>query len=188
MSLLALDARWRRLHDETRACPCCGRRFSGLIDFAFAMPDAWPHDAPTPKAPEVVVGEDRLSADLCRLDQDRFLCAILSLPVRGSDEAVHFALWTAVAPDLFYAYLDAASGTGPDFAGGTGWLMNDLPGFESDEPLACTLRPGAPGERPQIALTDGPLAGLQQDGISFDALLDLYAALGNDIRPHLAAD
>jgi hypothetical protein len=188
MSLLALDARWRRLHDETRACPCCGRRFSGLIDFAFATPDAWPHDAPTPDRPEITAGEDRLSADLCRLGDDRFLCAILSLPVRGSDEAVHFALWTAVTPELFYGYLDAATEGNTGFAGGPGWLMNDLPGYESDTPLACTLHPGAPGERPRIVLKEGPLAALQQDGISFDALLDLYAALGDDIRPHLTTD
>ena len=188
MSLLALDARWRRLHDETRACPCCGRRFSGLIDFAFAQPDAWPHAAPSPENPEILAGEDRLSSDLCRLGEDRFLCAILTLPVRGSDEAVHFALWVAVTPDTFYAYLDAATGEGPPFEGGEGWLMNDLPGYESDVPLACTLAPGAPGERPRLMLKDGPLAALQQDGISFDALLDLYAALGDDLRPHLAAD
>lgn len=134
------------------------------------------------------MGEDRLSPDLCRLGEDRFLCAILSLPVRGADEAVHFALWAAVTPELFYGYLDAATEGSTEFAGGHGWLMNDLPGFESDEPLACTLKPGAPGERPRISLTDGPLATLQRDGISFDALLDLYAALGDDIRPHLAAD
>ncbi|MDV4143943.1 DUF2199 domain-containing protein [Shimia sp. FJ5] len=188
MSLLALDARWRRLHDEARACPCCGRQFSGLIDFAFAQPDAWPHAEPTPGMPEIVAGEDRLSPDLCRIGEDRFLSALLSLNVRGSDEEVHFALWVAVAPKTFYAYLDAATGDGPAFEGGAGWLMNDLPGFESDEPLPCTLLPGAEGERPRIRLADGPLAALQADGIGFDPLLDLYAALGDDIRPHLAAD
>ncbi len=188
MSLLALDARWRRLHDEARACPCCGRRFSGLIDFAFAQPDAWPHAEPTPETPEITAGEDRLSPDLCRLGEDRFLSALLSLPVRGSDEEVHFALWVAVTPETFYAYLDAATGEGPAFEGGTGWLMNDLPGFESDEPLPCTLLPGPEGERPRIRLSEGPLAALQSDGIGFDPLLDLYAALGDDIRPHLSAD
>lgn len=188
MSLLALDARWRRLHDEARACPCCGRRFSGLIDFGFAQPDAWPHDAPTDAMPEVAAGQDRLSPDLCRIGEDRFLCALLTLPVRGSDEAVHFALWVAVAPDTFYAYLNAATGEGPAFEGGDGWLMNDLPGYESDEPIACRLRPGAPGERPRIAISQGPLAVLQKDGIGFDALLGLYADLGDDIRPHLNAD
>lgn len=188
MSLLALDARWRRLHDENRACPCCGRQFSGLIDFAFGQPDAWPHEEPTPDHPEIIAGEDRLSPDLCRLGEDRFLSALLTLPIRGSDEVVHFALWVAIAPDLFYAYLDAAMDNGPDFQGGPGWLMNDLPGYESDDPIPCTLSPGAPGERPRITVTNGPLATLQQDGIAFDVLLDLYADLGDDIRPHLAAD
>ncbi|MCW8843680.1 MAG: DUF2199 domain-containing protein, partial [Rhodobacteraceae bacterium] len=186
--LLALDARWRRLHDEARSCPCCGRRFSGLIDFAYAHPDAWPHAEPTPDTPVIAVGADRLSPDLCRLGEDRCLCALLSLPVRGSDEAVHFALWVAVAPETFYAYLEAATDDRAAFHGGQGWLMNDLPGYASEDPIACTLIPGGPGERPRIAVSDGPLATLSAEGIGFDALLDLYAALGDDIRPHLAAD
>jgi hypothetical protein len=32
------------------------------------------------------------------------------------------------------------------------------------------------------------LARLQEDGITFDQLLDIYAAAGQDVRPHLTAE
>ena len=41
--------------------------------------------------------------------------------------------------------------------------------------------------RPILRIEDEahPYFGRQRDGISFDELLDIYAACGTDIRPHL---
>ncbi len=187
MSLLALDARWRRLHDENRRCPCCAKQFNGIFDIGYDHPDSWPHASLSDSPCDTVqVGQDKLSADLCRHAEHRFILCVLPLPVRGSDEVFNFGPWASVHPDTFYAYLEDATGETPGFKGGEAWLMNDLPGFESEEPIACNLRPGPEGQRPRLCAQEGPLARAQSDGISFDQLLDIYGATGSDIRPHLA--
>ncbi|MBO9409549.1 DUF2199 domain-containing protein [Shimia sp. R9_1] len=186
MSLLALDSRWRRLHDPDWVSPKSGRSFGGLIDIGYDHPDPWPHGDLQGCGQEVLeVGDDKLSADLCRCDGLRFVRAMLALPIRGSDEAVQFVIWAHLADADFYRYLDDATGETPGFEGCTAWLMNDIPGFESETPLEGALIAGGAQERPRLSLKDGPLAEAQKAGITFDALLDLYAATGNDIRPDL---
>ncbi|MEC3861685.1 DUF2199 domain-containing protein [Mesobacterium sp. TK19101] len=187
MNLLPLDARWRRFNDETRTCPCCGRSFNGIFDIGLDHPDCWPHGDRQATGRDILdAGEDRLSADLCRWEQHRFICCVLPLPIRGSDEVFHFAVWASVTPENFYRYIDFCNGDA-GFDGCFAWLMNDLPGFETEEPIACDLTPGTVAERPTLTAHDGPLAKAQHVGISFDDLLDIYAACGQDIRPHLTA-
>lgn len=189
MSLLALDSRWRRFNDESRTCPCCGQSFNGIFDIGFDHPDTWPHEALRDSGEtELQVGEDRLSADLCRVDEHRFIRCVLPLPLRGSDEHFCFGAWASVKPENFYRYIDDAVGEAEEFEGCFAWLMNDLPGYESEDPIACDLVPGHEGQRPTLKVHAGPLADAQKEGITFDQLLDIYAASGNDIRPHLAAD
>lgn len=189
MNLLDLDARWKRFNDENRACPCCGQRFSGIFDIGYDHPDIWPHgDLAESGQTDFQVGEDRLTAELCKVDDHRFIRCVLPLPVRGSDEVFFFGPWASVTPETFFAYIDTATDPSKDFAGGAAWLMNDLPGFETSDVIACDLVSGAGGERPSLMAQSGPLAEAQKTGISFDQLLDIYAASGTDIRPHLTAD
>lgn len=189
MSLLNLDARWRRFNDENRACPCCGQRFSGIFDIGFDHPDCWLHGALRDSGQdELQVGEDKLGTDLCRFQEHRFIRGVIQLPVRGSDESFGYGVWASVKPENFYRYIDDATGEDPGFDGCFAWLMNALPGFDFTEPVACDLRPGGDGMRPTLHAQDGPLAAAQETGISFDDLLDIYAATGNDIRPHLMED
>lgn len=187
MNLLDLDARWKRLHDEDRTCPCCGRTFSGIIDLGYNHPDDWPH-GPREGETDLFVGDDRLSADLCRLNGRHFIRCTLPLPIRGSDEHFAFGPWAEVAEETFRAYLGTYDDPPADFAGGEGLLANDLPLFEDSAGDAVRLVGGPADKRPELFALDGPLADAQRDGISFDALLDIYAASGMDIRPHLAQD
>ena len=186
MTLLALDSRWQRLMDPDYVS-AGGKTFGGLVDIGFEAPDAWPHATPAETGEEVVeLGADKLSADLCRLDDTHYLRVILPLPVRGAEEAALFSLWAAVSPEDFARYLADWQGTAEaPFTTAPAWLMTDLPGYESDTPLHGTLTAQDEGV-PRLTL-DGtePLAAAQAEGISFDALLDLYAALGTDLRPHL---
>ena len=64
-------------------------------------------------------------------------------------------------------------------------LANEVPGLEADMGV---LHFPSREERPALTAQSGPLAQAQQNGISFDQLLDLYAACGDDIRPHLTQD
>ena len=177
MTLLALDARWRRLQEK----------FGGVFDIGFQMPSAWPHAEPTEETPEGVAGDDRLAPELCRLGGKRFLHAILPLPIRGADDVLYLAPWAEVPPETFYAYLDHVSDGAP-FTGGAARLANDLPLYPGSLDQPVSLNPGGDGARPLILAEDGPLAEAQDEGISLDQLIELYAAAGQDIRQALASD
>lgn len=184
MSLLDLDARWRRFNDTGYTCSCCGMAAPGVYDIGFGHPDSWPHESLDEAGrDEIAVGDDKLSADLCKIEDDRFIRCVLPLPVRGSDELFHFGVWARVEPADFYAYIEHCVEAAP-FDGCDAWLMNDLHGFEADV-VPCRLTAGPNGQSPRLVAKDGPLAAAQTDGISFDDLLDIYAAYGNDLRPHL---
>ncbi|MHA6323475.1 DUF2199 domain-containing protein [Roseivivax sp. CAU 1753] len=183
MNLLALDARWQRLNDPDYACPCCGRSFGGLVDIGFDAPDVWPFAVPGP-GDVVTEGDDKLSSELCRLGDARFLRAHLAIPLRGAEDAVHLAPWLAVSPPDFYAVLDrieAGDGTAARFPA---TLANALPPL-LETGAAGVMHAGPAEARPDFRPADGALVAAVTDGLSFDAVLDLYAAIGADIRPHL---
>ncbi len=187
MSLLSLDARWRRFNDESRSCPCCDRQFAGIYDIGFDQPSDWPH-AQRGEAPFVKEGEDQLSPDLCRQGENRYLRAVLTLPVQGADESVLISPWVMVASETFYAYLETWDNAAADLPGpAQATLANDLPGFATAGE-AVTLDFSARDTRPTVGAMAGPLHQALTSGISFDQLLDLYAECGDDIRPHLLRD
>ncbi len=186
MNLLALDSRWQRFNDENWACPCCGQSFSGVFDIGFDHPDPWPHGSLRDSGkPEMQVGLDKLSPDLCRWEDHRFIRCVLPLPIKGSDEVFHFGVWGRVADEHFYRYIDEAVGEGAGFDRCASLLTNELPLFESDEPISCEMVSDTDGQCPRLIATDGPLAHAQREGISFDQLLDIYAATGTEVRKHL---
>nr|WP_319250410.1 DUF2199 domain-containing protein [uncultured Celeribacter sp.] len=167
-SILDLDPRWRALTDP-------GGPYGGVIDIGFDHPSDWPHD-PRGDQPFVKAGDDQLASELCRLEDARYLCATLSLPIRGSEEAVMIALWAEVPPPVFYAYLDLLDG-GPVPATALATLANDLsPLVAQDSPL--TLEFGDGSARPA-----GRLTGIAD--ISLDDLLALYEASGTLTRSDL---
>ncbi|MBT9382496.1 DUF2199 domain-containing protein [Pseudooceanicola sp. CBS1P-1] len=182
MNLLQLDARWRRFTDPDFRSPIDGRGFSGLYDLGFEAPDDWPHATPEGDA-VVEVGQHRLASELCRIGEHRYLRCVIPLALRGAgDEVFWFAPWAEVASADFYAFLDSLD-SGAPFAGCTARLANALPGF--GDALEGRLLGGEDGERPRFQPDGGPLAEAVAEGLSFDTLLDIYAAAGDDIRPHL---
>lgn len=187
MSLLSLDARWRRFNDPDRACPCCGRRFSGVYDIAYDHPAQWPYGERGDQ-PFVKRGEDQLAADLCRVGDHRLLRAVVSLPIQGADEAVHLTPWVEVPPDTFYAYLATSDDPDAPLPPATEvMLANDVPGY-AEAPCPVTLHFDTREALPRITAPDTPLDKAITQGIGLDQLLDLYAACGDDIRPHLMRD
>lgn len=183
------DPRWQRFNDSKKPCPCCGRTFSGVFDIGYDHPDPWPHGNRADSGQEVLsVNKDTLSADLCRMGQFRFIRCVLHLPIIGSDQSFAFGPWGSVRPENFDTYVrHELSGTLDHYEGCFAWLMNTLPGFDFDDWLPCNMVIGEPTERPELEVHDGSheLARLQEEGITFDQLLDIYSAAGQDIRPHL---
>jgi hypothetical protein len=184
---LSKDPRWRRFNDNSYNCPCCERSFSGIFDIGFDHPDPWPHGHRGASGQdELIVGEDRLGTDLCRFDGHLFVRSVLYLPVRGSGERFGFGCWGSLSDENFDTYVEDTLGEAV-FEGAFSWLANSLPCFESTDPLPCNMTPGAEGQRPSLWVQEGhPLFEAQQDGISFDTLLDIYEKTGSDLRPHLS--
>ena len=178
------DPRWQRFNDSSRTWR--GRTFEGVFDIGFDHPDPWPHGNRSESGEEVmIVGPDQLDADLCQIGKHRFIRAVLTLPIIGTDQTFAFGAWGSVNPANFDRYVENAAAGG--FEGCFAWLMNKPPGFDFDDWPPCNLVVTDPAERPHLEVHDGSheLAELQETGITFDRLLDIYAAAGQDIRPHL---
>ena len=180
------DPRWRRFNDPARRGPS-GQPFNGVFDIGFDHPAPWPHGNRAEAEVDVLeVGGDRLDADLCEWGKYRFIRTVLVLPIKGTDQVFAYGPWGSVNPANFDRYVAASEGGDP-FEGCFAWLMNQLPGFEFTDWPACDLIIEDASERPRLYVHDGAheLAQLQEEGITFEQLLDIYAAAGQDIRPHL---
>jgi hypothetical protein len=185
------DPRWRRLNDRGYRCPCCGKSFSGIFDIVFDHPDPWPHGNREKAGAETLkAGDDLLGPDLCRLGEHRFIRCTLPIPVIGSGEVFSFGPWASAKPENFDRYVEAwRNDDWASLGGFFGWLCNELPGTGmAGDALPCDVSIGDGAQRPELRVHDGahPLADMQREGISFDALLEIYAACGQDLRPHLA--
>lgn len=165
-SILDLDQRWRALQD-----------MGGVLDIGFDHPAAWTH-GPRGDQPFVKVGDDQLASELCRHGADRFLCATLSLPIRGSDDHVVFALWVKVPDAGFYAYIETFDG-GASPAAMTGQLSSDL-GPVAALGASLDLSFADTAARPTATLTEGAT------DMSLDHLIDLYEATGTLSRDDLS--
>ena len=188
---LSSDPRWRRLNNRNWSCPVCGKIHHGPFDLAYARPDPYPGGEDLAPNSEVVAaladGRDILTEDFCLFGPHRIIRCILPMPIRGSDARFAFGVWGTIKPAYFdevLAHFDdgTAGATGPYFS----WLMNLLPGA-SKTPPRCTMTMQDDRQRPILTLDDEshPFHAAQRDGITFDALLSLYADFGHDIRPHL---
>ncbi|MGR3515161.1 MAG: DUF2199 domain-containing protein [Paracoccaceae bacterium] len=175
---LSSDPRWQRFNE-----------IKGVVDIGYDHPDPWPHGNRSDSGQEVLYhGTDTLSADLCRWGEHRFIRCVLRLPIQGSDQSFAFGPWGSVNPANFDRFVQAElTGALDSFEGCFAWMMNRLPGFDMNDWLPCNLLIEDPKERPVLEVHDGShaLAQLQEDGISFDQLLDIYAAAGEDLRPQL---
>lgn len=149
----------------------------GVMDVGFDHPSQWPHGARGDQ-PFVKEGDDQLASELCRYGNQRFLCATLTLPIRGSDDHVVIALWADVPHDAFYAYLDSFDGTAAP-APCDAKLASDLgPIAKAGAEITLTFSGGE--ARPVASLASGAT------DISLDHLIDLYEATGTLDRSDLS--
>ncbi|SFI58439.1 DUF2199 domain-containing protein [Celeribacter neptunius] len=181
------DPRWKRFMGDNGPCPCCGKPMQGVFDIGFHAPTTWSHPTSHDNGPgEFRFGEDFLNSDTCLHAGDFFVRCVFPLPIRGCDQSFSFGCWGSLSEESFRRLIQSESGD-DDFEGAFSWLSNSFPCFDlgEDEHVACDLIPGKRGQRPSLHAQEGPLFKAQKSGISFDHLLDIYAATGNDMRPHL---
>ncbi len=150
----------------------------GMITLPRAAPDAWPHGPLPAGEKERVIGADSLTANYCTFQGHRFLRVHLLLPIKGARTVFGFEAWGSVSEVSWQGWL-AARARGEDYRGGFAWLANQLPGFETGEPVPCNLTAGPPGALPRLQPQPGnALARAQAEGIDFDEVRAIYAAAG----------
>lgn len=185
------DRRWLRLHDNEWSCPCCGLKHGGLFDLTCAKPDVWQGSEEWRPNSEIRTSSNILTEDFCILNGEHFFVrCILSLPIiTKPDISFGFGAWATLSRKNFDLYLDTfdsgeQAGLGPWF----GWFSNRLNGYPDTLNLRSQVRPRDGRQRPYIELesAEHPLALEQRNGITFDRLLEIYAANGHELRAALS--
>jgi hypothetical protein len=182
-----LDPRWLKLQDSDWTCPSCGEAHRGLFDLACTRPDFWRGNEEKRPNAELDLTSSFLSEDFCVLDGRHFFVrCVLQLPILATGGAFFgFGVWSTLSRKNLEIYIDTFdSGDQADLGPWFGWFSNKLNGYPDTLNLKCQVRPQAGRQRPliELDLTDHPLAQDQQNGVTFDRLLEIYAANGHDIR------
>jgi hypothetical protein len=185
---LSDDPRWRRLLEGVIECSSCGAKHHGLFDVAYGKPDAWPGSVEKSPNVEVLSARHVLTEDFCILDgRYFFIRSVLRLPIRGAaGAALGLGVWCGLMEEKFHAYVESFDeGLQAHFGSWAGRLSNRLRGYPDTLNLRVRVWPSEGRRRPQVTLVDDdhPLAREQCDGVTFERLLDLYAAHGHDLRP-----
>jgi hypothetical protein len=186
------DPRWLRLHSHEWICPCCGLTHAGLFDIGYAKPEHWTGSVEDCRPNwEVRSAKNILTKDFCVIEgEDFFIRCVLELPIVGApEEQIGFGVWSSLSKDNFDTYVKSFNRgkqghLGPWF----GWFCNHLLGYPETLSLKCRVHPRDGRQRPLIELepTEHPLAIEQQEGITFDRILELYALSGHDLRTALS--
>lgn len=192
MGLLRDDPRWRRLNDVQTPCACCGMTFAGLPQVAYVAPDSWPG--------ERIVESNQtlgrrppplLTHDFCVFGRARFIRCMLYFPLIGGEgETFGLGVWAGIDIQEFDLYVETfASGCQGRYGPWVGLLAHALPTFADTDLYGCRIIPKDGNARPEIRFPpeEQPLGVAQRDGISLDRALDILAAAGADLRPHLVA-
>lgn len=172
---LLTSARWQ--------CCGCDVWHKGMFALAPRAPDPW--SKPVEYAPNQALrlDGDFLSEDFCVLDGTDFLVrACLEIPVHGLDKSFSFGCWSTLSRSNFEKYV-ADFGADADFDAGpwTGYLCNHLETYVGADPLPVWVVPQANGQRPLLYVADDahPLAIAQDEGISPERVLEIYAYYGH---------
>ncbi len=186
------DSRWRRLHDASWTCPCCGESHGGLFDIAMERPGSCDADQPLQPNSALDGSDNILTGDFCVVDGEHYFArCVLQLPVVGAPETYFgWGAWSSLSKANFDIYVDTFDqGAQSDLGAWFGWFSNTLPGYPDTFSLKCQVYPQDNGQRPLIELepTDHPLSQEQQHGITLDRILELYALTGHDMRDALSA-
>ncbi|HEY0342502.1 MAG TPA: DUF2199 domain-containing protein [Steroidobacteraceae bacterium] len=180
-----IDPRWILLQNSTWACSSCGDTHRSMFDLGCAKPDFW-QGSEDPLPNSIVAGSANcLTEDFCILDGEHyFIRCVLRLPLIGapSGEYFSFGVWSSLSKKNFTVYTETFdSGAQEELGPWFGWFSNRLKGYPDTLNLKCQVYPQAARQRPWIELenTGHPLATDACEGISYERLLEIYAAYGH---------
>lgn len=164
-------------------CNSCGIAHRGMVDLAAFAPDFWEGAEDYEPNSAIRLDGDFLSEDLCVTDgQHFFVRCVLEIPVHGLAEKFGFGIWSTLSRANFDIYRDAFDdGTYANMGPWTGWFSNRLELFEDTLNQGCWVQPRLGHLRPLVTLAneEHELARAQEDGITPERVLELYAAYGH---------
>jgi hypothetical protein len=148
-------------------CTCCGEVMTGLpMDLHFEAPvDFSLLDRKSRK-------RSHIDTDFCEVNlsdgsTQRYVRALLPLPVPQLEDEFRFGVWVSVSEKSWTVYREGFATGHYSEAGCFGYLMHDIPDFEGSELLQCDVWFQPDGLRPVIELhhVDHPLVEAQQNGV-----------------------
>lgn len=172
-----------RLAGASWRCASCGIDHEGMFDLAAFAPDFWDGDEVREPNAALRMDGDFLSEDFCIIEGASFFVrGVVEIPVHGLAEKFGFGAWSSLSRANFDIYVDGFDdGIYGDLGPWTGWFSNRLDTFADTLRQPCWVYPQPDRQRPVIALDDAahPLSIAQDEGISAERLLELYAACGH---------
>jgi hypothetical protein len=154
-------------------CACCGRTIEGLPDLAYDAPLHYRQLTPEEQ------GKAWLSADLCVVDEDRFVRVVCPIPILGADEFFNWGVWVSLSAANFDRHVSTFNQDQSHLDVMFGWLCNRIPGYPDTLNLQTTVAPSGGRQRPTIWINDvhadHPLHIEQNDGMTMERLGELYA-------------
>jgi hypothetical protein len=181
-----VDERWDRLGRQTWTCATCHQKHQGLMDLGAAAPYHW--QGPPERQSNSAVHDSThcLTEDFCIIDaQHFFIRCLLELPLVGAaqGECFGFGVWSTLAEKNFRIYVETFDEGGQGSLGPWfGWFSNRLHGYPDTLNLKCHVHPRDERQRPVIELEPSslhPLARESREGITYERLLEVYAAHGH---------
>lgn len=156
-------------------CTCCGAIHEGSPSFGFRAPDHYAGLSDEQQA------ANKLSDDLCVIERDgstdRFIRAVLEVPIHGISEPFLWGVWVSLSEKSFKRYVETFDEPVPG-EGFFGWVCNDIALYPCERPRAADIVIQGGRNRPKVVLHKGdpegdPLVIDQVHGISISRAQEL---------------
>jgi hypothetical protein len=173
-----------RLRAASWRCASCGTEHEGMFDLAAGAPDYWTGPEEYEPNCNLRMEGDFLSEDFCIIAGEHFFVrCVFEIPVHGMADKFGFGVWSTLSRRNFEIYTEGFDDSAyADSGPWTGWFSNNLATFGESLEQPCWVHPQLDGQRPFIRLADEghPLAVAQNEGISPERLMEIYAAYGHE--------
>jgi hypothetical protein len=157
-------------------------------EIGFRYPDDWKGSPKAePNAHLSNHSDDILAEDFCRSGEWLFVRCILPVPLIGIDHEYNFGVWCTIHSEHFRMYLDVFDTLQHSHLPTIqGWLGNQTHP-KSTFPIDGRITFQDDGSRPIYDVDDKThvLYHLQENGMSFDELMEIYDWLGSPMRNQL---
>lgn len=132
------------------ACSVCGNTHPDAPALSFIYPDAY---GDLTDAEQTAIAE--LDHDTCVIrypeQTDRYVRAVLDLPIVGTNETFHYGVWVTLSQVNFDRYRETFKTDALDGERFTGYLGNMLPEYPESLVLKCAIVCRQAGLRPILA-------------------------------------